>query len=374
MFDVTQLGEKIRFHRQRMGLTQTELAKRIVISFQAVSGWETGSTLPDIENLCRLAEVFGVSVDSLMKRESLDREEIMIAVDGGGTSAEFALFTSKGRILTVFQLPGTNASVIGVDAAYSIFCQGIDLCRSRCSFVKRVFIGNAGSKLDEISERLSQKYSGMSFTVVSDGVNALRSAEGDAALICGTGSIMLKAERGGYRFVGGWGYRIGDPGSAYSLGCDAIRAALAYRDGVSGDGTLCSMIQERYGESLLSEYWKKPVAEIAKLAGVVFEAYEAGNSVAEEILHKEMRSLAGQVNAILPDGGRLIACGGIMEHFHGFLFPILRQYVREGVTFVLPKLPPIYGACVACCEHYGIERGEDFEATFARAYENAEDA
>ena len=223
MFDIATLGERLRLYRRRIGLTQAELADRIGVSFQAVSGWERGSALPDIENLCRLSEVFGVSLDSMMKKGSPENGELMIAVDGGGTSAEFALFTSEGHILTSFKLPGTNASVIGVEAAYRIFCQGIDLCLSTNPHAKRVLIGNAGSKLQELREKLAKRYPDVRFEIDSDAINALKSAEGDAALICGTGSIVMHEEADGCRFVGGWGYRIGDPGSAYNFGREVLR-------------------------------------------------------------------------------------------------------------------------------------------------------
>ena len=54
--------------------TQTDLADRIFVSFQAISSWECGSTLPDVENLCNLAKVFKVSVDELLQKKEVDKE------------------------------------------------------------------------------------------------------------------------------------------------------------------------------------------------------------------------------------------------------------------------------------------------------------
>ena len=69
MLDPTCLGEKIRLYRRREGMTQTDLAEKIYVSFQAISSWECGSTLPDVENLCNLAKVFDVSVDELLEKQ-----------------------------------------------------------------------------------------------------------------------------------------------------------------------------------------------------------------------------------------------------------------------------------------------------------------
>ena len=64
------LGERIKFHRKRMGLTQEQLAERMGVSPQAVSKWENNQSCPDISVLPTLAELFGVSVDELLGNEA----------------------------------------------------------------------------------------------------------------------------------------------------------------------------------------------------------------------------------------------------------------------------------------------------------------
>ena len=59
------IGEKIQFYRRKAGLSQEELAKRMLLSRQTVSLWEIDKTVPTLENLIRLKEIFGVSVDDL---------------------------------------------------------------------------------------------------------------------------------------------------------------------------------------------------------------------------------------------------------------------------------------------------------------------
>lgn len=55
------------------GFSQEEIAERINISRQAYAKWESGATVPDIEKCSMLAEVYGVTVDSLIKTEKADR-------------------------------------------------------------------------------------------------------------------------------------------------------------------------------------------------------------------------------------------------------------------------------------------------------------
>ena len=60
------LAEKIKELRKKEGLTQEELASRLNVSRQAITKWETGEGLPDIDNLKNIALFFHVSVDYLI--------------------------------------------------------------------------------------------------------------------------------------------------------------------------------------------------------------------------------------------------------------------------------------------------------------------
>ena len=54
------------------GYSQEEIAEKINISRQAYAKWESGATRPDIEKCMRIAEIYGVSLDSLVKTENLE--------------------------------------------------------------------------------------------------------------------------------------------------------------------------------------------------------------------------------------------------------------------------------------------------------------
>ena len=66
MFDMKQIGRKITNLRKENNMTQMELADKLGISFQAVSNWERGNTMPDISKLPELAEIFHITVDELL--------------------------------------------------------------------------------------------------------------------------------------------------------------------------------------------------------------------------------------------------------------------------------------------------------------------
>ncbi|SRR5699024_9958725 len=71
------LGEKIRDCRKQQNLSQEQLAKRLHVSRQAVTKWETGRGFPDIENLIALSDEFGLSLDELIKNDLSVQKKIV---------------------------------------------------------------------------------------------------------------------------------------------------------------------------------------------------------------------------------------------------------------------------------------------------------
>lgn len=72
--DVNKIGQCIASVRKRKGLSQSELAEKLGVSPQAISKWENGHNLPDIENLMRMAEALNVSY-SIFLSESWPKDE-----------------------------------------------------------------------------------------------------------------------------------------------------------------------------------------------------------------------------------------------------------------------------------------------------------
>ena len=60
-------SEKVTSLRKQAGWSQEELAQRLDVSRQAVSKWESGQAMPDLDRVVRMSEMFGVSTDSLLK-------------------------------------------------------------------------------------------------------------------------------------------------------------------------------------------------------------------------------------------------------------------------------------------------------------------
>lgn len=62
-------GDKLQFLRKTKGISQEQLASQLKISRQAISKWENNSSIPDVENIVKLSNIFEVSTDYLLKSE-----------------------------------------------------------------------------------------------------------------------------------------------------------------------------------------------------------------------------------------------------------------------------------------------------------------
>lgn len=61
------MGQRLLALRTRAGLSQETLAERLGVSRQSISKWETDASIPDLDRLVRLSEIFGVTLDELVK-------------------------------------------------------------------------------------------------------------------------------------------------------------------------------------------------------------------------------------------------------------------------------------------------------------------
>ncbi|WMJ86705.1 helix-turn-helix domain-containing protein [Anaerocolumna sp. MB42-C2] len=86
MFNTSNVGKKIARLRKEKNMTQMELADRLSVSYQAVSNWERGNSMPDISKLPELVELLGCSIDSLLSEK---KESVLVEHVIKGDAAQF---------------------------------------------------------------------------------------------------------------------------------------------------------------------------------------------------------------------------------------------------------------------------------------------
>ena len=368
---LSELGNNIRTFRRMCNLSQRELAEQLHVSTQAISSWEQGNTHPDIENLCRLADVLSVTTDKLLRRSTQIDEVYMIGIDGGKVKTDFVLFSSSGIVRKTFRLPGTSASINSRPEVLSVLKRGINLCLENCPSTSRIFIGNAGPCLFELQRKLLEIYTGIDIHVTSCAFNALMCIDdADAAMILGAGSGLYRPEGEKFRTIGGWGHILGDPASGYNFGREACRLAYAYRDGLDEDPLLYSLVLERLESDVLRTEELTPL-QMSAIAPVIFQADAQGDMRARRVIETEMQELARLINAACPNGGKVVAVGGVIEHCADRLLPVLKGMINPSIEVVVSQFPAVYGACRACVRHFNVHVSADFDEMFSIEYASA---
>lgn len=93
------LKENLIMLRNIHGYTQEDIAGKIEISRQAYAKWESGATVPDIEKCKRLADVYDVTIDSLLKTETADGKTVMPPAPKGKNIWGSVTINERGQLV-----------------------------------------------------------------------------------------------------------------------------------------------------------------------------------------------------------------------------------------------------------------------------------
>ena len=115
------LAEKIIKLRKQQGWSQEELAMKLGISRQSVSKWESTASIPDLDKIIKLSELFGVSTDYLLK-DSEDDENVVAYPD------ENVLENSKDEKVHHVTLEEANIYMTLIEHASSRIAAGVAMC------------------------------------------------------------------------------------------------------------------------------------------------------------------------------------------------------------------------------------------------------
>ncbi|MEU6881249.1 BadF/BadG/BcrA/BcrD ATPase family protein [Streptomyces sp. NPDC046712] len=174
--------------------------------------------------------------------------------------------------------------------------------------------------------------------VLGDADIAFASGPGTPAdglvLIAGTGAAGARVERRrAVRTVDGDGWLLGDAGSGFWLGREALRAVLRSLDGRGPATALAGPVGEVCGgltkEAVVGYGFGGHPVRLAALSPLVVDAERAGDEVARELLDRAATELASTVRALTPRPGEpLVVTGGLIGP-GGPLLPRLAERVRD---------------------------------------------
>lgn len=377
MSDASLFAANLRAARKQKGFSQRQLAEALYLSTQAVSKWEKGESFPDINRLCKLAQLLQISTDALLGVTSVG-EEALIAADVGGTKSEFVLINYSGMMIKRIVLQGVNPNTCGVEAACNVFRKAIDPLLQQGCRVTGIYIGGAGmasaGNSAAAEEILRAWYPNIPLRCQSDICNILAFANdpGNAiAAISGTGNVVFATNDGALKRFGGGGWRLETAGSGYDVGRQVLFAALEHRDGTGPATALTEAVEQKLGgkvwDSIQKIYSEGP-AFVASFTPLAIHAWQQGDAVATEIVHTNARRIADLIQAAANSSPKAVQVlmGGSLLTKSDPLFHLVSEMLDPRLRPERIFLPAVWGACL-CCARMGGLPDPDFE-TFKESY------
>jgi N-acetylglucosamine kinase-like BadF-type ATPase len=301
----------------------------------------------------------------------MSHPSFILGADGGGTKTLGVLADDRGTELARVQAGATNPNVVGVETAAATL---VELMLSSCkqagclpTALKSMVFGLAGAGNTNVQQRLrialrdallKRDVPMPPVEFVTDARIALEGAFNGGPgiiVIAGTGSAVLgKSPDRTVRLVGGWGRVLGDEGSGYFVGLEALKLLARMFDGRMESGPLRGLLETRFTlnsrERVVSAVYQEGLT-VASLAPVVLAAAEQGDLAARDIFSRGAAFLADQVGVLVHSFGNLsnigvVFIGGLIDHDS-----IYSRMLREAICGISPRVavvpaqhPPVSGA------------------------------
>ena len=270
-------------------------------------------------------------------------EKLFMGIDGGGTGMRIAITDFDLNVERVEKTAPANPNLIGRDAARQHIRQSIartlQEAGRRPENIAAVGIGISGASNEHscewLIETLSVVLPGSLLAPSSDLeialVGALAQRHGILTL-SGTGSAVLGIRPDGRRLrIGGWGYLLGDAGSAYWIGLQALRAITEHHDQAQPNNMASSLtdLDKRildglalaHPRDLVAWLYRGPApapARVADLARIVLQRAEDGDYQAVSILQRATHHLAEATQLVRRQlaytEAPIAFAGGLLDH------------------------------------------------------------
>ena len=278
----------------------------------------------------------------------------VIGINAGGTRTVCLRADAGGRILREWRGAGANLQSEGDAGIERVLRDGIRTVMDGAAAPAALCVGMAGvDRADDfaaVRAVLDRIVPDSRIVIVNDALIALEAGAPGAAgsvLIAGTGSIAYGRDTAGRAArAGGWGYVLGDEGSGYWLGRQALRSVVRGADGRGPRTALARLVLDHYGLSSPTELVRqmsgqgaRPAA-VAGLAPLVALAADDGDAVALHLVDAAAQELAGAVESVIRrlDLGTspMLLTGGVLAGFER-----LRTQVTTAIRARVPDVEPV---------------------------------
>lgn len=273
--------------------------------------------------------------------------KLIAGIDGGGTKTTLLWKYVDDEIINQKQFGPFNLNSIG-EKAFSALMNEIASYLQQQGECIALCIGAAGISNPLMKQIISSSLENNqihNWKLVGDHEIALEGAfngkEG-MILIAGTGSICFgKKSDGSIERSGGWGHILGDEGSGYGLGRDALSAVARMLDGYGKETCLFSYISDFFGlkdrASIISYVYSNDKSAVASISPLVEKAAKMGDEVALSIISENARKLSLIVKSV----GYKLGGGSLEISFHGGLIAndtMLRSSLIAYLSDISPNI------------------------------------
>jgi len=293
-----------------------------------------------------------------------------IGIDGGGTKTN-CILTDENLDILAEHTEGSGAFLIhGVEKVVKRFHNSIAICLNTVQKtdkdISAIVIGCTGAGTPENAETLRtafMKYSlskGINYSAVKitgDAIIALEAAFGGnsgAILIAGTGSVLFGKDNSSHLHrIGGSGRLIGDEGSGFTIGKNALNSVFKYFDGRGAETSLTDIINTEFDinniETLIHKIYNEKICP-SKIAPFVILEAEKGDEVSRNIIEEQALELAKHVQVMqkkMIGKLRLSLMGGLFgNNYYKSLVKKLVNIIAPGTEITEPENAPAKGAVI----------------------------
>jgi glucosamine kinase len=281
---------------------------------------------------------------------------LVVGVDAGGTSTRCVVAAIDGTVVGRGRAGGANKNSSGGRLAETLGAAlGPALSTVDADAVALGVLGAAGAAgrggpvfRAAATEAWARAGLGGEILTVTDlevAFAAGTAAPAGTLLIAGTGAVAVRFAGGvPVRRADGYGWLLGDEGSAVWIGVHALRAVLAALDGRGEPSALvepaCTWLgvappvdwsraaREECAQGVLAEGFARQPAELGQFAREVSAIADGGDEVAERICHAAADRLLNTLSTVEPPPGAPVVLGGSVLLSPG---PVARE-VREGIS------------------------------------------
>ena len=306
--------------------------------------------------------------------------EYVLGVDGGGTWTRSVIMRTDGIIMGTGRAGPSNPITLGVEKSLNNILESVEKARNVSSIevFQSSVLGLAGASRSRLGDEMLSRFPAFfgEARIVSDACSALAGATGCKAgvvVIAGTGSIAYGVnENNEEAKAGGWGWRLGDEGSGYTIGNTAVIAALRAHDQSGPDTILREMIMahlglEKYDEVINWTYHRqREPRHFASIVPLVKMAERKGDMVAAQIMVDAGTQLGTVTQAVIKrlnlDGDFPVACsGGVFKqpNRYNVAFEETVREIAPRCDFIEPLFSPTIGSAFLAIHSLGVDISDE---------------